>query len=899
VRVEDVSPAANFVRFFGPGDQCVSGRGLCVALSRDGGRAYLGGHSGLWRSDDGGETWWHPEWQPAVVGGPTAPGALPLTNVYHLAVDPRNSDVVLAATGNDGRVSSASAGGIYRSTDGCRSWQLVHQFVSTVGGGPRVGFVGCFGQVPDDPTLVYAAGEFAIGVSHDFGLTWTEVVPSAGSGSVARGLFHVVAGPSTATGRRVYAFGSVVWVSLDGGSTWHIDTNGQAVGATTDARGVSAQAAALHPQHDNTIYLAMGNLTLWKGVYPDPPSTGPGTWTQFPSPSQVPQTDSGAGFVVPWVSAEGVFTLVLSDLRSVHACRDEPSASTDWVRIEDGNCHPDPHGLALTPDFAFAGIDFGGRGRALLVNDGGIVVSTNGATNWRQAQGLSTLNVVNAGVATVPGKSTAIALGTGDNRGFSTKDSGASWHTLVYDGGDNDCAFADLRQPDRMILFAPRSSAGPTSKGELWLVVDPAGGPPDTAMGTSQLKRVPGPPAATNAAGQPTFGWNVVSWYVGFGYRPLVLTLAGQSPRPDGDVVVIRFTGQIGRDPVVLLRTTALSTIDNPSDWVTNATMEGPGTKVFQVGPALPDPLVSAVQASGGHDSTTYYVGNAAPSVDNAVGSRGLWKLAPGQGTWAQIVPHLGAPGSVGPTLAHRFFVDPYRPNLVYVVGADHIYRSDNGGGAWVVDQSLERLATDNGAYPFAIADSGLGPGWSITGSPIDSVLRDMQFDPSRPGFRLASGVAGVFMTTNGASWAPILRTPAMALQPTSITYDWAACDRAVYVGTNNRGLLRVSPLPPDWEFPVGSLQAAVGRITLLRVHVLGTGYGPPYDFLDAEVIVQLDSQPEKAFGLQLRDNPDGPAAEGMLSLLRDAFNRSRSVRIEFVRSGCRTAKIIRVIEAT
>ena len=85
-----------------------------------------------------------------------------------------------------------------------------------------------------------------------------------------------------------------------------------------------------------------------------------------------------------------------------------------------------------------------------------------------------------------------------------------------------------------------------------------------------------------------------------------------------------------------------------------------------------------------------------------------------------------------------------------------------------------------------------------------------------------------------------------MALQPTSIT-SWAACDRAVYVGTNNRGLLRVSPLPPDWEFPVGSLQAAVGRITLLRVHDLNTGYGPPYDFLDAEAIVQLDSQPEKA----------------------------------------------------
>ncbi len=241
----------------------------------------------------------------------------------------------------------------------------------------------------------------------------------------------------------------------------------------------------------------------------------------------------------------------------------------------------------------------------------------------------------------------------------------------------------------------------------------------------------------------------------------------------------------------------------------------------------------------------------------------------------------------------------PTVPNLLYVVGDDHIYRSDNGGRAWAVDESLERTATDEGAYPFAIADSGLGPGWSITGNPCDSVLRDMQFDPSRPGFRLAAGIAGVFMTTDGSSWAPILRTASMALQPTSITYDWVACDRAVYVGTGNRGLLRVSPLPPDWEFPIGSLQAAVGRITLLRVHDLGTGYGPPYDFLDAEVIVQLDSQPEKAFGMQLRNNADRPAAQGMLAVLRDTFNRSRPVRIEFIRVGCRTGKIIRVIEAT
>jgi hypothetical protein len=118
-----------------------------------------------------------------------------------------------------------------------------------------------------------------------------------------------------------------------------------------------------------------------------------------------------------------------------------------------------------------------------------------------------------------------------------------------------------------------------------------------------------------------------------------------------------------------------------------------------------------------------------------------------------------------------------------------------------------------------------------------------------------------------------------------------------MYVATSNRGLLKLAPLPPEWDFPIGSLQAAVGQITLLRVHDVGTGFGPPGDQLDGEVVVFLDSQPEKAFGFQLRAGADRSVAEGMLGLLRDAFNAGRNVRLEFTRTGCRTGHIVRVIE--
>ena len=77
-------------------------------------------------------------------------------------------------------------------------------------------------------------------------------------------------------------------------------------------------------------------------------------------------------------------------------------------------------------------------------------------------------------------------------------------------------------------------------------------------------------------------------------------------------------------------------------------------------------------------------------------------------------------------------------------------------------------------------------------------------------------------------------------------------------------------------------LVESIGRVTLLRVHDVGTAYGPPNDKIDVEVIVWLDSQPGKAFGFQLRDDSNRPARQGMLDLLRDAFRNNWTVTIDY-----------------
>jgi hypothetical protein len=91
------------------------------------------------------------------------------------------------------------------------------------------------------------------------------------------------------------------------------------------------------------------------------------------------------------------------------------------------------------------------------------------------------------------------------------------------------------------------------------------------------------------------------------------------------------------------------------------------------------------------------------------------------------------------------------------------------------------------------------------------------------------------------------------------------------------------------------ALLESSGKLTFLRVHDVGTRWGPPNDQIDVEVIVKLDSQPNHAYGFQLRNDNNRPARAGMLDLLRDAFNHSWTVAIDFnIDSGKTNGVIIR-----
>jgi hypothetical protein len=93
----------------------------------------------------------------------------------------------------------------------------------------------------------------------------------------------------------------------------------------------------------------------------------------------------------------------------------------------------------------------------------------------------------------------------------------------------------------------------------------------------------------------------------------------------------------------------------------------------------------------------------------------------------------------------------------------------------------------------------------------------------------------------------------------------------------------------------LGQTLKATGTPVLLRAHEVGSGFGPPTDHLDSDIVVQLDTEPNRGFGLSLRDRPGLPSQQAMFFRLRDAFNTNQPVTIEYKRTGLRHGEIVRV----
>jgi hypothetical protein len=664
--------------------------------------------------------------------------------------------------------------GIYRSTDGSASWTLVHQFPNLpVRAGQIV-------WEPGNPSLVIAAWGTSVAISIDAGVTFTDVFPW---GITSGAAYHVALGLS---GRLIYVLGnqpvSTVWNSRNIGTTWTASPPVPMVAGapSAGALGNAPRVMVVPPQQPTVVYVVAQNGTLW---VQDTGAATP-TWTELPTPDlEDKEVDSGNNFLAIGGSVENPLLYYCAKSR-LYVAAVPPGSPGDWHRLDEVHrVHLDLHGVFLSPDFD-AFIDSSGyhvnTGTLWLLSDGGIYRSTDGGKSFASSSGLSTLATVNISGAAIEGQ-TALCLNTGDNSGFYSLDGGENWTTQEYWGGDNDCSFAEPMRPDRLLVFTPRR--GDNHSVTFYVGM---GGLPDGTGASGIRYIVEGPPRESR--GNPIFGeagsdnWNATSRHVLRGYRPIVASQWGEEGPDAGDYIFIRYKTD---STAVLLRTLRSDQIGSGDEFDTEAITSGDDVNVFQQGPVLPSADIDVVQASGGHSATVFYIGGDS--------SQRLWKWTKGMAGWQQLVPRAGFGG---PSIVRRFFVDPYRPNIVFIVDSDHVKRSEDGGLTWVVDAGFEKELTNNGNLPVDLDTGG--------DYYFDTVLNDMQFDPQDAQTRFAVGAAGVFFTVDGAKWNRLMDATALPSRPVSCYYDFVSdpCVRALYVGLVPRGVVKISPLP--W----GSLQA-------------------------------------------------------------------------------------------
>jgi hypothetical protein len=280
-----------------------------------------------------------------------------------------------------------------------------------------------------------------------------------------------------------------------------------------------------------------------------------------------------------------------------------------------------------------------------------------------------------------------------------------------------------------------------------------------------------------------------------------------------------------------------------------------------------------------------------------------LWRFRIGSAAWAAI---FTPPGGTVVRSAVRVRDDLYLAGTslgaLYAgaggTGFTEVLRNPFGGGGIndiLIDPDDDEtiwLAHGGTGTGRVLRTSRDGDAVDVTGTlPAGLSVRTLAADRLNPGFLYAGTDRGVYRARiAGGAW-------------TWLKYGTGLPDpdvRALRVHPRT-GVMRAATLGRGvWEIltgpPLGSILAETGRVTMVRAHDTGTGFGSGGDRLDADAVVRLDSRPAYSFGLQLRPGPAAGAAAAMFALLRGAFRRNEPVRVEYTRTGLRSGMIIRAI---
>jgi photosystem II stability/assembly factor-like uncharacterized protein len=174
--------------------------------------------TGIYRSTDAGNTW-----QGVLTSFQRY--AQPTGSFYQLAIDPRNSDTILAGGGTS-----------YRSFDGGKTWEPIG--VGSFGG--WLGNVTAMVMDPNNPDIVYVGTGNGLLKSTDLGTSWSAIA------SLTVGVYKIVLDPNTDTiyvGTRAGIF-----KSTDGAASWTL------IYSEVVPAPLAVGALAMDPTNSKTLY---------------------------------------------------------------------------------------------------------------------------------------------------------------------------------------------------------------------------------------------------------------------------------------------------------------------------------------------------------------------------------------------------------------------------------------------------------------------------------------------------------------------------------------------------------------------------------------------------------------------------------------------------------------------
>ncbi|MEM1096630.1 MAG: FlgD immunoglobulin-like domain containing protein [Bacteroidota bacterium] len=408
---------------------------------------YLGAATGgVFRSDDTGRTWTPVFDDQAVL------------NVGDIALDPKHPDTLYVGTGEaNGGHNNFAGGGIYKSTNGGRTWDLLGLESTTS--------IARVAVHPEQTETVFVAAmgsyfapnpERGLYRSDDGGQTWTKPFFVSDSTGVIDVLIHPTQ-PDTmwlatwervrrVTGARLYGVTSAVWRSYDGGATWEKldEANGL---PDPDARyrpdpgnGLGRIGLALSASNPDVLYASFSDGSNFLGLYRT--DDGGDTWFNADEGNNVLSATSDFGWYFGQVRIDpkdpnGVFVLDLLLARSTTGGR--------FWSLAVGT-HVDHHALAFHPENS----DY-----VLNGNDGGLALSEDGGRSWQPVRGLPITQFYEINVD--PSDPRRLFGGTQDNGTLYTPDGRTDNWERIY-GGDGFYVNIHPEQPN--IIYASSQFGG-------------------------------------------------------------------------------------------------------------------------------------------------------------------------------------------------------------------------------------------------------------------------------------------------------------------------------------------------------------------------------------------------------------------------------------------------------